>query len=122
MFMERAGLFNSADIDIFNESWMSEWEEPLLFTDGDASGDGYVNSADWYFMASLGLNLQTVWVLADLNGDFLVDELDAEIVEDNLGMANPTRTDGDLDGDGDIDADDVDLVFAQWGLELSVVS
>ena len=53
-------IFNWADIEIFEESWMSQLED-ALFTDGDASGDGYVNSADWYFMASLGLNLQTVW-------------------------------------------------------------
>ena len=30
--------------------------------------------------------------------------------------------DGDLDGDNDIDIADFDLAFAQWGLELSVVS
>ena len=42
-------IFTSADIDIFNESWINQLEE-ALFTDGDAGGDGYVNSADWYFM------------------------------------------------------------------------
>ena len=37
-------------------------------------------------------------------------------------MSNPTQADGDLDDDNDIDVDDLDLMFAQYGLELSVVS
>jgi hypothetical protein len=61
-------------------------------------------------------------MLADLDGDFAVNEIDAEILGDNMGMANPTQADGDLDGDGDIDAADADYLFAQWGLELEVVS
>jgi hypothetical protein len=44
------------------------------------------------------------------------------MLADNVGMSNPTHDDGDLNGDGDIDIDDLDLLFAQYGLELAVVS
>ena len=37
-------------------------------------------------------------------------------------MSNPTWADGDLNGDGSIDMDDLDLMFAQYGLELSAVA
>jgi hypothetical protein len=53
-----------------------------------------------------------------LNGDFFVDELDAETLGDNMGMSNPKWADGDLDGDGDVDAADAGLLFAQFGLAL----
>jgi hypothetical protein len=61
-------------------------------------------------------------VLTDLNGDFAVNEADMEILGDNIGMANPTMADGDFNGDGYIDINDVDFMFAQYGLELAVVS
>jgi hypothetical protein len=57
-----------------------------------------------------------------LNGDFAVDDLDADILGDNYGMADPAWADGDLNGDGAIDAADVELMFAQHGLELAVAS
>ena len=40
----------------------------------------------------------------------------------HLGMSSPTRADGDLNGDGVIDHVDLDLIFAQFGLDLDVVS
>ena len=43
-------------------------------------------------------------------------------IADNLDMSNPILTDGDLNGDGFIDAADLELAFAQFGLELDVVS
>jgi hypothetical protein len=60
--------------------------------------------------------------LADLNGDSVVDFEDMDILYDNDNLSNPTQADGDLDLDGDIDLDDVDLAFAQLGLELALVS
>ena len=57
-----------------------------------------------------------------LNGDFAVDDLDLEILEDNIGMSNPTLADGDFDGDGYIYAPDLELFFALYGLELEAVS
>jgi hypothetical protein len=36
-------------------------------------------------------------------------------------VQNPTPADGDLNGDGDIDVADFDLLFAQYGLALTVV-
>jgi len=38
------------------------------------------------------------------------------------GVENPTQAQGDLDGDGNIDVHDLDVMFAQFGLELAVVS
>jgi hypothetical protein len=94
-----------------------------LFTDGDFDGSGVVTGEDAVFWhENNGINLQNLWVLSDLNGDFLVDGLDLEMLADNVGMSNPTHDDGDLNGDGDIDIDDLDLLFAQYGLELAVVS
>jgi hypothetical protein len=77
---------------------------------------------DRYQGVGIYLNLQSVSLLADLNGDHVVDELDAEILDDHYYDANPTYSDGDLNGDGDIDELDVDLMFAQFGLELELVS
>jgi hypothetical protein len=60
--------------------------------------------------------------LADLDGDYDVDDVDMDILGDNLGMANPTRADGDLNGDGVIDNADLDLMFEQYGMELEAVA
>jgi len=96
-----------------------------LFTDGDFSGDGQVTFYDDYFLMNpIGTNLQDVWVLADLNGDLTVDQADVDILYDNLidHLQNPTWADGDLDGDGQMTLTDLDLMFAQYGLELTLVS
>lgn len=63
-------------------------------------------------------------LLSDLNGNWIVDDSDAQVLYDNWEdqLSNPTQADGDVDGDGDIDIDDLDMMFAQYGLALSVVS
>jgi hypothetical protein len=63
-------------------------------------------------------------MLADLDNDWDVDDADNEIQIDNyeLGLQNPTEDDGDLDGDNDIDIADIDLAFAQLGLEMELAS
>ena len=61
-------------------------------------------------------------LLADLNGDFKVDDADMMILAGNYGMTGAVHADGDLNGDGQINAADIDSMFAQYGLELSVVS
>jgi hypothetical protein len=114
-------IFTSGDTDIFEESWISQLED-ALFTDGDGSGDGQANSADWYFMPNLGLNLSQLWILGDLNGDNTVDQSDVDLVMENLGMSGATWEDGDLDGDGNVDVDDLELVFAQFGLQVAVAA
>jgi len=97
-----------------------------LFSDGDFNGDGQVTLGDLsMFAVNYYVDLTApVSLLADLDGDSKVDDADATILYDNWygGIQNPTQAQGDLDADGDIDVDDLDLVFAQYGLELSVVS
>lgn len=53
-----------------------------------------------------------------------VDHEDLDILYDNLleELENPTWSDGDVNGDGLIDSADFDLMFAQYGLELELVS
>jgi hypothetical protein len=51
-----------------------------------------------------------------------VDDFDVDTLIDNMGMSNPTRENGDLDDDNDVDEDDLDLAFAQYGLEFEAVS
>jgi hypothetical protein len=96
-----------------------------IFQDGEFDGDGLITGADgalWYQHS--GYNLQNLSMLADLNGDWKVDNLDADILYNNylLNLSNPTQSQGNLDGDADIDIHDLDLAFAQFGLELNVVS
>jgi hypothetical protein len=94
-----------------------------VFQDGEFDGDGLITGADgalWYQYS--GYNLQNLSMLADLNGDWKVDEMDASILASNSILSNPTQAQGDLNADGDIDIADLDLMFAQFGLELDVVS
>jgi hypothetical protein len=114
-------IFTQADIDIFNDSWMEQLED-ALFTDGDASGDGWANSQDFYFMPTLGMDLQNLWILADLDDDDDVDQSDVDTLVSNFSKSNPTWSDGDLNDDNVVDEHDLDLAFAQFGLSLSVVS
>lgn len=92
-----------------------------IFQDGDFDGDGLITSVDgdlWY--EHVGSNLQQLSLLADLNGDWKVDESDSTILFNNyqLFLSNPTHAQGNLDGDSDIDLEDLDLMFAQYGMEV----
>jgi hypothetical protein len=91
--------------------------------DGDCDGDGVVTQADFDIWAqNNGVVLTNVWMLADLDEDFDVDQSDLDAIVDNLGMTGATWEDGDLNGDSQVDEDDLDLAFAQYGLALAVVS
>jgi hypothetical protein len=112
----------SADLAILNSHY-NNGQLDELFSEGDFNGDGQVNFADVVlYSPNSGANLQTVWLLADLNSDFAVDDLDMAILATNFGMSNRTWAHGDLDGDGDVDTEDMDLAYAQLGLDLTVVS
>lgn len=103
--------------DKFDDIIQNTWYE------GDFNGDSNVNEDDEALAApNDGLNLQTAAIWGDLDGDFDVDDDDLAILDDNLGMSSPTVTDGDFNGDGFVNAADLDLMFAQYGLELTVVS
>lgn len=95
----------------------------MLFIQGDFTGNGGVTNPDvGKFGANWYADLNILWIKADLNGDFAVDGLDMAIFNDNFGMSNPTQAQGDLNGDGSIDVNDLDLMFALYGLHLAVVS
>jgi hypothetical protein len=117
-------IVNGADLTILASHYNLSG---ALFTQGDFNGNGIVDSADTILFSQswlANLNLQNLTMLSDLNGDWIVDELDGDILFNNYlaSTANPTRAQGNLDGDTDIDIHDLDLMFAQYGLELAVVS
>ena len=92
------GQVNSADTSIFLTSLWS-YLTPALFTDGDFNGSGGVTRDDLPLIAgNYGVNLQTLGIRGDLNGDLKVDDSDREILYDNWsnGLQNPTHDDGDL--------------------------
>ena len=95
------------------------------FTQGDFSGDGIADNPDYDIWTAEYLkynNFTSIEMLGDLNGDFVVNNADMQTLANHVGMSNPTWADGDLNGDGQINTADLDLMFAQYGLGLSVVS
>jgi hypothetical protein len=99
----------------------------VQWTDGDVSGDQLVSNPDTEIVdlnQGLGIYpiLESLSMLTDLNGDFSVNDADVEILAENIGMANPTPADGDFNADGVIDAEDVDLMFAQYGMGFAAAS
>jgi hypothetical protein len=68
------------------------------------------------------LNLSTLSVWADFDGDFDVDDDDLAVIDANANMSGATWVDGDLNGDGTVDAQDLALAFAQFGLALDVAA
>jgi hypothetical protein len=91
------------------------------FTDGDADGDGAVLDSD---IDAFGVyvDLHQIWTLGDLNGDYIVNDADLNVLIANYGLSNRTHAQGDLNGDGQGTMADFDLALAQYGLELSTVS
>jgi hypothetical protein len=99
----------------------------VQWTDGDVSGDQLVSNPDTEIVdlnqgAGIYPVLESLSMLTDLNGDFSVNDADVEILAENIGMANPTPADGDFNADGVIDAEDVDLMFAQYGMGFAAAS
>ncbi|MCH8840418.1 MAG: hypothetical protein IH831_07015 [Planctomycetes bacterium] len=90
---------------------------------GDFDGDGAVTGDDWDILwDNWDANLTNIWVLADLNGDFDVDDNDIQTISNNLGLTGATYADGDINGDGVVDQTDLDLAFAQFGLAFDWVA
>jgi hypothetical protein len=118
----RDGYVTEGDFDVIYANWQL-YSELIDWTWGDVDGN---HGVDWddvdFVLEYLGTDLHEVKILADLNGDLVVDDLDADILNDHYWAANPTYLDGDLNGDGDVTAEDIDLLFAQLGLELELVS
>ena len=70
----------------------------------------------------MGANLQDIWALADLDGDYDIDSDDLDVINANLGLTGATWEDGDLNGDGEVTLEDLDLAFLQFGLDLDLVA
>jgi hypothetical protein len=66
-------------------------------------------------------NFNSIVMKADLNSDGIVNADDLAFIASHLGSTG-TSADGDLNGNGVVDDGDVDLAFAQYGLELSIVT
>jgi hypothetical protein len=116
------GLVNITDLVILQNHYQNGQLDEL-FSEADFNGDGQVNIGDLSMLSTnYGANLQTLSLLADLDGDWRVDDDDIGILATNVGAGNPTATQGDLDHDNDVDVHDLDRMFAQYGLELAVVS
>ncbi|MEX2308924.1 MAG: right-handed parallel beta-helix repeat-containing protein [Pirellulales bacterium] len=112
---------DSADASILG--WNYNILFGMLFIDGDFNGDGAVDASDFGMLGgTYGSNLASLSMLADLDGDLAVDDDDLQVISDNYGMSNATWADGDLNGDGYVEFADLELAFAQYGLELAVVS
>jgi hypothetical protein len=95
----------------------------MLFIEGDMDGNGVVDGMDEnLILANWGTELDAVWMLADLDGDSDVDAFDVSALVTNIAMSSPTLADGDLNGDGFVNGLDLDLIFAQFGLELTAVA
>ena len=91
------------------------------FLESDFSGDGDLDLSDWNLLSSNnGKDLSTIAILADLHdiADSDVDADDVALVKTHFGTTNPL---GDVNGDGTVDLTDLDLAFAQFGLEIDLV-
>jgi CSLREA domain-containing protein len=109
------------DYYILSQSFSNGLEEGAWFTDGDGNADGAVNSLDFpSFSETEGLNRRILWILADLDEDFDVDQDDWDILEGNLSNQNADWEHGDLNGDDVVDAADVALMTIQDGITLTV--
>jgi hypothetical protein len=116
------GLVDIADLSILQNHYQNGQLDEL-FSEADFNGDGLVNIGDLAMLSTnYGANLQNLSMLADLNGDWKVDDADLNILATNLGASNPTPAQGDLNDDNVINIQDLDLMFAQYGLELSIVA
>jgi len=111
------GIVTAVDAGILITNW---GVVESTFALGDFNGDGTVDVLDFTLMTSenWGLNLQTVWAIPDFDSNGAVDEDDYDHVYANLGMQNPTRADGDLNGDGVIDSIDTDMAYDLWQWDL----
>ena len=112
------GVVNLGDQNILASNWNQVNKQ---FSEGDFDGDGLVYLEDLNsFAANSGTNLTgPISLLADLDGDLDVDSADQALWDFyNNNPSDPLAGDADLDVDGDVDTDDLDLLFAQLGLDI----
>jgi hypothetical protein len=99
--------------------WINDGQNGT-FVDGDYNGDGVVGPEDaalWEFSA--WYDEESVWMLADLNGDHVVNDTDFETLRVNYGLSGRTYAQGDLNLDGVVNMSDVDIMFAQYGSRMN---
>lgn len=120
----RNNVVDGSDYGIVSSNY---WNHTInaLFTQGDFTGDGFVENPDFDIWTAEYMRYNTftsVAMPADLNGDYIVDITDLDTIKSHLYMANPSHANGDINGDGQINATDIDIAFAQFGIGLSLVN
>ena len=111
-------MVDLGDQNILGSNWNQVNKQ---FSEGDFDGDGLVHLEDInLYGANSGTNLTgPISLLADLDGDLDVDSADQALWDFyNNNPSDPLAGDADLDVDGDVDTDDLDLLFAQLGLDI----
>ena len=89
-----------------------------MFEQGDFNGDGMIDGADAGLLSgNYNTNLQDIWILADLDGDYDVDLDDFDILVTSIIEGT---TVGDLNGDGVADGADGGLFTAQFEIEITL--
>jgi hypothetical protein len=109
------------ETDLNQYLWVYWGMSGAEFGNGDFNGDGTVNMADYdIWEQNNGLNLTSVWIRGDLDGDRDVDQADVDELMDHWNLSGATWAQGDLNGNGVVNEDDLDVMFAQFGLDLEV--
>ncbi len=117
--MNLDNVVNSTDWYLFGVSGPNS-----LFTQGDFTGDGWsMYSGDGTFISvNYGVNLQSLSMLADFDGDCDVDDADLAVIVTNANLTGAVWADGDLNGDGAVTVADLDLAYSQYKLDLDVAA
>jgi hypothetical protein len=115
-------LVSEDDYDVVQLYWNSTSQ---TFAHGDFTGDGWVAVADLNIVyINFDTDLQSLFIICDLNGDYDVDEDDEAIFlySYSTGLENPTWADGDFNIDGYLNGDDFNMVGNQLGIQLTLAA
>ena len=88
---------------------------------GDCNGNGIPDICDVLSGTSLDENFNLIpdecepACFGDLNGDYVVELADLQVVLANYGASGMTYENGDLDNDQDVDLNDLALLLTAYG-------